>query len=61
MWIRQWLFYANSVKYASAMTGASDYAAFKNGWWNLTENLEHMREWIELHKKVGNAGTVKGK
>lgn len=37
-WIRQWLFYANSVRYAAAMSGP-DYAAFKNGWWNLTENL----------------------
>lgn len=49
------------MKYASAMTGAPDYTAFKNGWWNLTENLEHMREWIELRKRAGNAGTVKGK
>jgi hypothetical protein len=52
MWIRQWLFYANSVKYASAMTGAPDYATFKNGWWNLTENLQQMKDWIELKKKV---------
>ena len=51
MWIRQWLFYANSVKYASAMTGAPDYATFKNGWWNLTENLQRMKDWIELKKK----------
>lgn len=52
MWIRQWLFYANSVKYASAMTGAPDYATFKNGWWNLTENLQHMKDWVDLKKKV---------
>ena len=51
MWIRQWLFYANSVKYASAMTGAPDYATFKNGWWNLTENLQQMKDWIKLKKK----------
>lgn len=52
MWIRQWLFYANSIKYASAMTGAPDYASFKNGWWNLTENLQHMKDWIEFKKKT---------
>ena len=52
MWIRQWLFYANSIKYASAMTGAPDYATFKNGWWNLTENLQHMKDWIDLKKKT---------
>jgi hydroxylamine dehydrogenase len=50
-WIRQWLFYANSVKYASAMSGAPDYATFKNGWWNLTENIQHMKDWIEWRRK----------
>lgn len=44
LWIRQWLFYANSVRYASAMTGAPDYAAFKNGWWDLSSNLQMMRD-----------------
>jgi len=52
MWIRQWLFYSNSIKYASAMTGAPDYATFKNGWWNLTENLQQMKDWVELRKKA---------
>ena len=47
-WVRQWLFYANSVKYASAMTGAPDLAAFKNGWWDLSENLADMKDLIEL-------------
>jgi hypothetical protein len=46
-WTLQWLFYANSLRYASAMFGP-DYAAFKNGWWNLTKNLVEMREWILL-------------
>jgi len=53
MWVRQWLFYANSIKYASAMTGAPDYATFKHGWWNLSENLQHMKELIDLKKKGG--------
>ncbi len=35
LWVRQWLYYANSVRHASAMTGAPDYAAFKNGWFDL--------------------------
>jgi len=45
-WIRQWMFYANSVRYGSAMLGP-DYQAFKNGWWFLTENLRSMIELIE--------------
>jgi hypothetical protein len=47
MWIRQWLFYSNSVRFASAM-GSSDPASFKNGWWYLTENIQHMKDWMEL-------------
>ena len=47
-WIKQWLFYANSVRYASAMTGAPDYTAFKHGWWEMSNNLVDMREMIEL-------------
>jgi hydroxylamine dehydrogenase len=46
-WIEQWLFYANSVRYASAMAGP-DYASFKNGWWKLTHNIQVMRDMIEL-------------
>ena len=46
MWIEQWLFYANSIRYASAMAGP-DYASFKNGWWKSTHNLQVMRNYIE--------------
>jgi hydroxylamine dehydrogenase len=50
MWVQQWLFYANSVIYSSAMSGP-DYAAFKNGWWYLTKNLNDMNESINKLKK----------
>lgn len=49
-WLEQWMFYANSVRYASAMSGP-DYAAFKNGWWNLTKNLLEMKYYIDMHKQ----------
>jgi hypothetical protein len=49
-WVIQWLFYANSIRYASAMTGAPDYATFKNGWWEMTKNLKVMEDWINLHQ-----------
>jgi hypothetical protein len=50
-WIKQWLFYANSIRYSSAMSGP-DYAAFKNGWWGLTHNLQEMRDAIEMKGKI---------
>lgn len=52
LWIKQWLFYSNSIRYASAMTGAPDYAAFKNGWWELSENLEKMRDLIDQKEQA---------
>lgn len=55
MWVRQWLFYSNSIRYASAMTGAPDYTSFKNGWWSLTENLQQMKDWIEIKGKMKGA------
>ncbi len=48
-WTKEWLFFANSVRYASAMTGAPRYAVFKNGWWDMTNNnIAEMKEMIDL-------------
>jgi cytochrome c553 len=51
-WIEQWLFYANSVRYASAMAGP-DYATFEHGWWDLARNLEEMRDYLERYSAKG--------
>jgi len=50
LWVKEWLFYGNSVRYGSAMSGP-DYTAFKNGWWDLTNNLEKMRSDVYSRKK----------
>ena len=47
MWIEQWLFYANSTRYASAMAGA-DYGAFANGRWYLSKNIQDMLDWLKI-------------
>ena len=52
MWIKQWLFFANTVRYASAMSGVPDYCTFKNGWWNLNETLQQIKDLIELKEIV---------
>ncbi len=49
-WVEQWLFYANSTRFASAMAGA-DYSAFANGRWQLQKNLAEMVDWLELRQK----------
>ena len=41
MWVEQWLFFANSTRFASAMMGA-DYGVFAGGRWQLSRNLRDM-------------------
>lgn len=41
LWVEQWLFYANSTRFASAMMGA-DYGVFANGRWFLSRNIRDM-------------------
>ena len=48
-WVRQWVFYANPIRYSAAMS-EPDYATFKNGWWRRTENLIELQETV-LHRK----------
>ena len=49
-WIEQWLFYANSTRFASAMAGA-DYGAFANGRYFLSKNIQDMIDWLKLRMK----------
>lgn len=49
-WIEQWLFYANSVRFASAMAGA-DYGAFANGRYFLSKNIQDMIDWLKISIK----------
>jgi hypothetical protein len=51
-WVEQWLFYANSVRFATAMMGA-DYGVFANGRWYLSKNLQEM---IDRIKSLDMAG-----
>lgn len=42
LWAEQWLFYANSTRFASAMMGA-DYGVFAGGRWQMAKNLREMQ------------------
>jgi hydroxylamine dehydrogenase len=50
MWVEQWLFYANSTRYSSAMIGA-DYGVFANGRWYMSKNIQEMLDWIHFKMK----------
>ncbi len=56
-WVEQWLFYANSVRLATAMGGA-DYGVFANGRWYLSRNIREMQALLEdlRARKAGRVG-----
>lgn len=47
-WTEQWLFYSNSVRFASAM-GGTDYGVFANGRYFLSRNIQDMIDWLKIH------------
>ncbi len=48
-WVENWLFYANSIRFSSAMGGA-DYGVFANGRWAQTRNLTELADWLEFKR-----------
>ncbi len=46
-WVEQWLFFANSTRYASAMMG-SDYGVFANGRWWMAKNVQQMLDRLKV-------------
>ena len=52
MWVEQWLFFANSTRFASAMGGA-DYGVFADGRWYLSKNIQEMADLLELKLALG--------
>jgi hydroxylamine dehydrogenase len=41
IWMEQWLFYGNSTRFASAMSGA-DYGVYANGRWKMSKNVQDL-------------------
>jgi hypothetical protein len=48
-WTEQWLFFANSVRLASAMLG-SDYGVFDRGRWDLTRDMQKMYDHLPIKR-----------
>lgn len=54
LWVEQWLFFANSIRFSAAMTG-SDYGVFENGRWYMSKNMQAMYDLLNL-KSAKNCG-----
>lgn len=54
-WSTTWLFYANTIRFASAMAGGGDYGVFAGGRYQLSQTLLELNDWLKLQKKLGAA------
>jgi hydroxylamine dehydrogenase len=50
-WVEQWLFYANSTRFASAMAGA-DCGVFAEGRWYMSRNIQEMLDHLHFLMKI---------
>ena len=50
-WSDTWLFYSNSIRFASAMAGGGDYSVFAGGRYHLSKTLLELSDWFEMRKK----------
>jgi len=49
-WTDIWQFYANTIRFASAMGGGGDYTVYAGGYYQLSQTLLEMNEWLTLHQ-----------
>ena len=58
-WSDSWLFYANTIRFASAMGGGGDYGVYANGRYQLSQTLLELDDWLKLRKQVPSMKTEK--
>jgi hypothetical protein len=51
-WSGIWLFYANTIRFSSAMGGGGDYSVFADGAYQLSESLQEMEGWYLLRRQL---------
>ncbi|MBL0713473.1 MAG: hydroxylamine oxidase [Desulfosarcina sp.] len=52
MWSDTWLFYANTVRFASAMAGGGDFGVFADGQYQLSRATIDLHAWLEGSKAL---------
>ncbi len=51
-WCDTWLFYGNTIRFASAMSGGGDYGVFADGRYQLTQSIAEMQDWLNLRLQL---------
>lgn len=51
-WTDLWLFYANNIRFASAMAGGGDYGVFADGRYHLNGRIRELADWLALQRRL---------
>ena len=54
-WTDTWQFYANTIRFASAMGGGGDYGVYADGRYQLTQAILEMNDWLNLQQKMSSS------
>ena len=54
-WSETWLFYSNTIRFASSMAGGGDYGVFAGGRYQLSQTLLDLNDWLKLQKQLDAA------
>jgi len=50
-WSSLWLFYANSIRFTSAMAGGGDYSVFGDGYYQFSTGVTELEEWLRFREQ----------
>jgi hypothetical protein len=51
-WTDIWQFYANTIRFSSAMAGGGDYSVYAGGRYQLTQSLLELHDWRKQHQPI---------
>lgn len=52
LWCDAWLFYGNTIRFASAMAGGGDYGVFADGRYHLNRTVRDLDDWLDLRTRL---------
>jgi cytochrome c553 len=55
-WHQIWLFFSNSIRFASAMAGGGDYGVFANGRYQLSQWTQELADTLAIRGRIEAAG-----
>jgi cytochrome c553 len=60
VWSDVWLFYANTVRFASAMGGGGDFGVFAQGRYHLAKSVRELEDWLEVRQSLKKQPQLQG-